>query len=229
MHLKHLLLLAALLLLPVMALKAQDSLRHEVLIETSMGNIRVALYNETPRHRANFLRLVGEGFYDGVLFHRVIEKFMIQAGDSASRHAEPGQQLGDSPEGYTVPAEIRYPQLFHKRGALAAAREGDQVNPERASSASQFYIVYGRRFTDEGLDKVQERLNASTDGQVVLTPEIREAYKAKGGTPHLDGQYTVFGEVLEGLDVVRDIQWVETDPNDRPLQDVRIIRMTVVK
>lgn len=209
--------------------QAQDTLRHEVLIETDMGNIRVALYNETPLHRDNFLRLVGEGFYDGVLFHRVIEKFMVQAGDSATRHAQPGEQLGDTPETYTVPAEIHYPQIFHKRGALAAAREGDAVNPERASSASQFYIVYGHRFTEEMLDKVQQRLDQSTNGQITLTKEAREYYKTKGGTPHLDGQYTVFGEVLEGIDVVRDIQWVETDKNDRPLKDVRILRMTVVK
>lgn len=206
-----------------------DTVRHEVLLETNKGNIKVVLYNETPKHRDNFLRLVRSGFYDGLLFHRVIDKFMIQTGDSASRHAAPGALLGDSPEGYTVPQEICFPKLFHKRGALGAAREGDDVNPERASSASQFYISYGRRFNDEMLDKVQQRLTETTKGQVVLPPEVREAYKTCGGVPHLDGQYTVFGEVIEGIDTVRDIEWVETDSNDRPIEDVRIIRATVVR
>lgn len=207
---------------------AQDTLRHEVLMETSMGNIRLALYNETPLHRDNFIKNVREGVYDGLLFHRVISSFMIQGGDTASRNAAPGQQLGDTEESYSIPAEIRYPQLFHKRGALAAAREGDNVNPERRSSATQFYIVYGRRFTDEMLDKVQERLDG-VKGGVTLTPEVREVYRQKGGTPHLDGLYTVFGEVLEGMDVVREIQWVETDSNNRPVEDVRIIKATVVR
>lgn len=207
---------------------AQDTLRHEVLLETTMGNIRVVLNNETPLHRDNFLKNVRAGIYDGVLFHRVISSFMIQAGDTASRHAQPGQQLGDTEEAYTIPAEIRYPQLFHKRGALAAAREGDSVNPERRSSSLQFYIVYGRRFTDGMLDRTQERLYR-VPGGVTLTPEVRETYKKVGGTPHLDGQYTVFGEVVEGLDVVRDIQWVETDENDRPVEDVRIKKAVVVK
>lgn len=207
---------------------AQDTLRHEVLMETSMGNIRLALYNETPLHRDNFIKNVREGVYDGLLFHRVISSFMIQGGDTASRNAAPGQQLGDTEESYSIPAEIRYPQLFHKRGALAAAREGDNVNPERRSSATQFYIVYGRRFTDEMLDKVQERLDG-VKGGVTLTPEVREVYRQRGGTPHLDGLYTVFGEVLEGMDVVREIQWVETDSNNRPVEDVRIIKATVVR
>ena len=207
---------------------AQDTLRHEVLMETSMGNIRLALYNETPLHRDNFIKNVREGVYDGLLFHRVISSFMIQGGDTASRNAAPGQQLGDTEEAYSIPAAIRYPQLFHKRGALAAAREGDNVNPERRSSATQFYIVYGRRFTDEMLDKVQERLDG-VKGGVTLTPEVCEVYRQKGGTPHLDGLYTVFGEVLEGMDVVREIQWVETDSNNRPVEDVRIIKATVVR
>lgn len=193
-----------------------------------MGNIRLALYNETPLHRDNFIKNVREGVYDGLLFHRVISSFMIQGGDTASRNAAPGQQLGDTEESYSIPAEIRYPQLFHKRGALAAAREGDNVNPERRSSSTQFYIVYGRRFTDEMLDKVQERLDG-VKGGVTLTPEVREVYRQKGGTPHLDGLYTVFGEVLEGMDVVREIQWVETDSNNRPVEDVRIIKATVVR
>lgn len=212
-----------------MRAQTPDTIRHEVLLETTMGNIRIALYNETPKHRDNFIKLVKEGFYDGLLFHRVIDRFMIQAGDSASRHAAPGQLLGDSPESYKVPAEIKFPALFHKRGAVAAARESDSVNPERASSASQFYIVYGRRFNDSMLDEAQLKLDRSTGGKVKLTPEVRETYKRIGGTPNLDGQYTVFGEVIEGIDTVKDIEWVETDKNDRPVEDVRIIRATVVK
>lgn len=209
--------------------QTSDTLRHEVLLETTKGNIRIALYNETPQHRDNFIKLVKEGFYDGLLFHRVIDRFMIQTGDSASRHAAPGQMLGDSPESYKIPAEIRYPALFHKRGAVAAARESDNVNPDRESSASQFYIVYGRRFNDSMLDDVQLRLDKNTGGAVKLTPEIREAYKRFGGTPHLDGQYTVFGEVTEGIDTVENIEWAETDKNDRPVEDIRIIRATVIK
>ncbi len=209
--------------------QTSDTLRHEVLLETTKGNIRIALYNETPQHRDNFIKLVKEGFYDGLLFHRVIDRFMIQTGDSASRHAAPGQMLGDSPESYKIPAEIRYPALFHKRGAVAAARESDNVNPDRESSASQFYIVYGRRFNDSMLDDVQLRLDKNTGGTVKLTPEIREAYKRFGGTPHLDGQYTVFGEVTEGIDTVENIEWAETDKNDRPVEDIRIIRATVIK
>ncbi|MBQ8047167.1 MAG: peptidylprolyl isomerase [Prevotella sp.] len=201
----------------------------QVLLETTMGNIRVMLYDETSLHRDNFLKLVREGYYDGNLFHRVIYNFMIQSGDSTSRHAQPEQLLGLYSPGYQIPAEICYPKLFHKRGALAAAREPDEVNPERASSASQFYIVYGKRFNDEMLDEQQDRLDKQTDGCVKLTPEVREAYKKVGGTPHLDGQYTVFGEVVEGLDIVKSIDWVQTDDNARPLEDVRIIRATIVE
>lgn len=209
--------------------QTQDSTRHEVLLETTKGNIRIALYNETPLHRDNFIRLVKTGFYDGLLFHRVIMSFMVQTGDSASRHAKPGQLLGDTPESYKIPAEIKYPSLFHKRGAVAAARESDKVNPEKASSASQFYIVYGRRFSDQMLDDAQKQLDRQTGGTVKLTQGIREVYKKQGGTPHLDGQYTVFGEVVEGLDVVNSIQWVDTDENGRPKDDIKIIRATVVK
>lgn len=207
----------------------QDSLRHEVLIETSMGNIRLQLYNETPLHRDNFLQLVRSGYYDGNLFHRVIQNFMIQTGDSTTRHAASGAEVGAWSPAYELPAEICFPQLFHKRGALAAAREGDNVNPERRSSASQFYIVYGQRFTEQMLDRVQQRLDSATAGRVVLTPQLRRVYSEQGGTPHLDGQYTVFGEVVEGMDVVKQIQWVETDGRDRPLQDVRIVRATVLR
>lgn len=206
-----------------------DTARHEILLETSKGNIRIALYNETPQHRDNILKLVRQGYYDGLLFHRVIYNFMIQTGDSASRNAKAGQLLGDSPESYKIPAEIRYPALFHKCGAVGAARESDTDNPERASSSSQFYIIYGRRFNDTMLDEQQRRLDKQTGGTVKLTPEVREVYKATGGAPHLDGQYTVFGEVMEGLDVVKEIEWVDTDDNARPKEDIRIIRATVVK
>lgn len=208
---------------------AQDSLRHEVLFETNKGNIRIALYNETPLHRDNFLKNVREGLYDGLLFHRVISKFMIQTGDTASRHAQPGQFLGETAETYTVPAEFRCPKIYHKRGAVAAAREGDADNPERNSSMCQFYIVYGIRYSDAMLDRTQQKLDVATGGKVKLTPEMRETYKTLGGTPHLDGQYTVFGEVTEGMDVVEAIQGVQTDANARPLEDIRIIKATVVK
>lgn len=224
-----LVLLQVLLLLPHAIAQPQDTTRHEVMLETTKGNIRIALYNETPLHRDNFIKLVKQGFYDGLLFHRVISSFMIQTGDSASRNARPGQMLGDSPESYKIPAEIRYPQLFHKRGAVAAARESDNVNPERASSASQFYIVYGRRFNDAMLDKSQAELDKNTGGKIKLTEEVRNTYKTQGGTPHLDGQYTVFGEIVEGLDIVNEIQWAETDSYARPKEDIKIIRATLLK
>ena len=201
----------------------------EVLLETSMGNIRVVLYNETPQHRDNFLKLVDEGFYDGNLWHRVIFNFMIQTGDSTTRHAQPGATVGLHSPDYTIPAEIVYPKYFHKRGALAAAREGDAENPERASSASQFYIVYGTTYSSLSLDKFQERIDQATDGKYKMTEEIRDHYRKYGGTPHLDGQYTVFGEVVEGMDVVKKIQMVQTDDYARPVDDVKIIKATVVK
>ena len=206
-----------------------DSLRHEVLLNTSKGDIRIVLYNETPVHTENFIKNVRSGYYDGVLFHRVISNFMIQTGDSASRHAMPGQMLGETDEAYSLPAEIRFPQLYHKRGAVAAARESDNVNPERRSSMAQFYIVWGNRFSDASFEVAQQKLDQRTGGQVQLTPEIRQTYRTLGGTPHLDGQYTVFGEVIEGLDIVDQIQGVATDDNDRPLEDVKIIKATVIR
>ena len=205
-------------------LTPEDKTKNAVL-ETTLGTIELKLYDSTPLHRDNFRALVKEGAYDSLLFHRVIRDFMIQGGDPDSKHAEPGALLGEGDRNYTVPAEFRLEEgIFHQRGVLAAAREGDDVNPDQRSSAMQFYIVWGRVFDDEGLDKVQARLDARTDGRVQLTPEMREVYKTAGGTPHLDGQYTVFGEVVSGLDVVDAIQQIPTDENDRPLTDVRILR-----
>lgn len=222
--------LLGLLLTIALSVSAQTSEpRHEILLETDSGNVRIALYNETPQHRDNILRLVEAHAYDGVLFHRVISNFMVQTGDLGSIGAPQGKLLGDTPEKYSVPAEIRFPQLFHKRGAVAAAREGDDVNPERRSSATQFYIVWGRQWDDASLDKLQQRIDQMTQGTVKLTPEIREVYKTLGGTPHLDGSYTVFGEVVEGLEVVGRIEKAATDEHDRPLKDIRVVRATVVK
>lgn len=196
-----------------------------VVMETNKGNIELRLYDATPLHRDNFKNLVEEGAFDSLLFHRVIKNFMIQGGDPDSKHAEPGVLLGEGDRPYTIPAEFRLEEgIFHRRGALAAAREGDDVNPEQRSSAMQFYIVWGKVFNDEQLDYVQKRIDNYTDGRVNLTPEMREVYKTIGGTPHLDGQYTVFGEVVSGLDVVDAIQQSATDTNDRPLEDVRILR-----
>lgn len=201
----------------------------EVLFETTAGNIRIALFDDTPQHRDNFLNNVKEHVYDSLLFHRVIKNFMVQCGDLHSKHAKPGQQLGYGDYNYTVEAEFRLPKLYHRRGMVAMAREGDRVNPERRSSACQFYIVWGQVCSDARLEKVQERLDAATQGQVKLTPEMIEVYKTIGGTPHLDGQYTVFGEVVEGLDVVDRIQQQAVDENDRPLEDIRVLRATVTK
>ncbi len=251
---------------------ATDTLT-QVELKTSLGDIVVALYNETPKHRDNFIKLVNDGYYDGVLFHRVIKDFMVQTGDGNSKTATPGQMLGDGDPGYTIPAEFVYPKYFHKRGALAAARTGDQVNPERASSGSQFYIVTGKLYSsselemmksrladgkkqgifqklamqhrDEiikmqstqdtaGLQALQEKLIAQTEAEYAndpfrLTDQQMDAYTTVGGTPHLDGQYTVFGEVVKGMDVVDAIQNVKTGANDRPEEDVKIIKATIIK
>ena len=201
----------------------------EVLFETTAGNIRIALYDETPLTRDNFLKITKMGIYDSLLIHRVIKDFMIQSGDTNSKHAKPGQLLGTGDFDYTTEAEFRLPQIFHRRGVVAMAREGDKENPECRSSACQFYIVWGKIFDDKRLAKVQERLDSATQGTVKLTPEMMETYKTIGGTPHLDGQYTVFGEVVEGMDVIEKIQGVETDKNDRPLEDIRILKATVTK
>ena len=208
--------------------KKKDT-RQRVLLETSKGNITVALSDLTPLHRDNFLKLSREGYFDGLLFHRVIESFMIQCGDPDSRNAEAGKMLGDGGPDYTLPAEIAYPELHHFRGALAAAREGDDVNPERRSSGSQFYIVWGKTCSSDMLSKAQAHLNEMTDGEVQLTPDVRADYETRGGVPALDGQYTVFGEVVDGLKIVKEIQKVDTDKNDRPLSDVKILKATVLE
>ena len=197
-----------------------------IRMETSLGDIRLRLYDETVLHRENMLKLVREGFYNGVLFHRVIQDFMIQAGDPNSRLAGEGTLLGDGDTGYTLKAEI-LPGNFHKRGALAAAREGDDVNPEKNSSGSQFYIVEGKVFSPEELTALVDRINRNRQTKLVLSPEQVEAYTTIGGSPHLDGEYTVFGEVIEGMEVVKQISEQPTDENDRPLTDVVIQRMEV--
>lgn len=243
-----------------------------VEIKTSEGDITLRLYGDTPKHRDNFLKLVKEGFYDGVLFHRVINQFMVQTGDPDSKNAPAGKMLGSGDPGYTLEAEFVYPKYFHKRGALAAARQGDQVNPERRSSGSQFYIVTGKVYNDStlkqlerqmgmmqqqqifnelvaqykdtimslrrnrdqaGLQVLQDELLGKTEKKaaenpVTLTAEQREAYAAVGGSPHLDGQYTVFGEVVSGMEVVDKIEKAETDGNDRPLADIKIISAKVL-
>lgn len=201
----------------------------EVLFETTEGNIRIALYDETPLHRDNFLKLTRMHVYDSLLFHRVIKNFMIQSGDTNSKNAKPGQRLGTGDFDYTQEPEFRLPQIIHRRGCVAMAREPDAVNPDMRSSACQFYIVWGKRFSSAEIEKAQERLDTMTHGHVKLTPEMIKVYKSVGGTPYLDGQYTVFGEVTEGLDVVERIQKAETDEFDRPFEDIRILRATVTK
>jgi len=247
----------------------------KVKIKTSMGDITIVLYNETPLHQKNFVKLVNEKFYDGVLFHRVIKQFMIQAGDPDSKTASKGQPLGSGGPGYTIPAEFNT-KFFHKKGALSAARLGDQQNPQKQSSGSQFYIVQGTTYDDKMLNqmdaqyesqafmpyirqylnenpaemsKVQEKQNTGDqDGLQKLIdgitakckaehPEIiprklsekqKEVYKSVGGTPQLDGNYTVFGEVTEGLEIIDKIATVATDRSDRPVEDVKIISMEVL-
>lgn len=198
--------------------------RSVVRIETTQGVVRVALLDDTPKHRDNFLKLVEKGLYDGTLFHRVIKDFMIQGGDPDSRGAEKGKLLGEGDVGYTLPSEFQLPYYYHLRGALAAAREGDSVNPEMRSSGCQFYIVWGQKFGPASLKKQRARLEESG---IEMTAQMYEDYLQYGGTPHLDGTYTVFGEVIEGLEVVGKIQAVATDSNDRPLEDVVVLKMEV--
>lgn len=242
----------------------------KVRIQTTLGDITVRLYDETPLHRDNFVKLAKEGYYDGTLFHRVIKDFMIQGGDPDSKGAPAGKMLGVGGPDYTIEAEIKS-GLYHKRGALAAARQGDEVNPERRSSGSQFYIVWGqvynegqlRQFSKQmemqqmqtvfnalakehhdeimqmrrernraGLQELQEKLAAEAEAQVKaqgagMTDEQRAIYSTVGGTPHLDGQYTVFGEVEEGLDVVEMIQQTATARGDRPVDDIEMRVMVI--
>lgn len=238
-------------------------------IATTAGDIKIRLYDDTPLHRDNFLKLAEEGYYDGVLFHRVINDFMVQTGDPESKEAAPGAMLGAGGPGYTVPAEIVYPKHYHKYGALAAARTGDDMNPERKSSGSQFYIVTGKKYLPQqlsrmeqasvqkqlqsyfmelqrqkmdtirqlrlakdsvGLENLRQELIKETEANVkpvTMTEEQVRDYTTIGGTPHLDGQYTVFGEVLEGMETVEKIQNAATDGHDRPVEDVRIISIKV--
>ena len=194
-----------------------------VLIDTDMGKVKVKLFNDTPKHRDNFIKNVNEKLYDGLLFHRVIKQFMIQAGDVNSKDAPMDKHLGDGDLDYTIPAEIVYPKYFHKAGMLCAARTGDDVNPERASSATQFYIVTGKFFTEMELEKMEKEKN------ITLTPEQKHAYMLEGGAPHLDGKYTIFGEVISGMKTVMKIQLVETNEDDRPLKNIKIKSVKIVK
>lgn len=250
-----------------------DTTSAKIEVATTAGNFTILLYGDTPKHRDNFLKLVKEGYYNGTLFHRVIKDFMIQAGDPDSRNAAPGQHLGAGGPDYKIDAEIVYPKHFHKRGALAAARQGDQVNPLKQSSGSQFYVVTGRKVSEgemaqlenslknkqlqrifnnlalahrdsiiamqrngdsAGLKALQDTLikqteaEAAKQGTPAVTDEMRQAYTTVGGAPHLDGDYTVFGEVVFGMDVIEKIEKAETDRADRPKEDVRIISMKVL-
>ncbi len=246
-----------------------------VVIETDLGTMKVKLYNETPKHRDNFLKLANEGFYNDLLFHRVIKEFMIQGGDPDSKGAPAGKQLGAGEHGERIPAEFHYPQLIHKKGALAAARMGDQMNPEKMSSGCQFYIVQGKTYSDkeitrmednmkqqammrkfnelkkdhmgeirilmqtqnrEGIQELQNKLIKECEDYVAAHPEeckmsdeVKKIYKEVGGTPFLDGEYTVFGEVIEGLDIIDKIAAVETAPGDRPVKDVKMTKVYVEK
>ena len=247
----------------------------QILMKTSLGDIKLKLYNETPQHRDNFIKLVKEGQYNGLLFHRVIKDFMVQGGDVTSKDAPMSKQLGAGGLGYTVPAEFVYPKYFHKKGALSAARTGDEVNPEKESSASQFYIVTGKVYKDAELAQMEKqkegrlkqsifaRLQKENSAKIKaayqsgdkaelaiirdtlvgktemeaekrkdetkLTPEQREAYKTIGGVPFLDNEYTVYGEVTEGLDVVDAIQNVKTNRQDRPLENVVIESVSIIE
>jgi len=244
----------------------------KLLISTDLGDIEIILYDKTPLHRDNFLKLVKENYYDGMLFHRVISDFMIQTGDPGSKNAAQGAHLGNGGPGYTIPAEF-VPEYLHKKGAVAAARQPDNINPEKESSGSQFYIVQGKVFSDKELDKMENKINQARKNsyftqyitrednsaikhrldslkikkdneslnrelQTVLlnmekemrqkglvfsfSPKQREIYKTVGGAPHLDGGYTVFGEVVSGLDIVEKISDVETDKGDRPVKDIHL-------
>lgn len=196
----------------------------KVLITTEYGDIKLVLYNETPKHRDNFIKLVKESFYDSLLFHRVMQNFMIQGGDPESKNAKPGIMLGNGGPGYTIPAEFDT-NLIHKKGALAAARQPDNVNPKKESSGSQFYIVQGKRFEKEEIDK----FNSRKGNPIKYTDEQYKLYEELGGYPPLDMEYTVFGEVIEGLEVIDKIAAVQTDRRNRPKEDVKMTMKIVRK
>jgi peptidyl-prolyl cis-trans isomerase B (cyclophilin B) len=201
----------------------KGDLTKDVELVTTKGTLVIRLSDSTPLHRNNFIKLVNQHFYDGILFHRVMSQFMVQTGDPKSKNAKPGEALGQGGPGYAVPAEIK-PYLFHKKGALAAARTPDEINPTRESNGSQFYLVHGRVYSDEELNSVETRLNG------YKIPEAhREVYKTIGGTPSLDQKYTVFGEVIKGISVIDSIAAVTTGERNRPVEDVRIIKATLIK
>ena len=257
-----------------MATNAQSKEKETiVVVTTDYGKMRIKLYNETPQHRDNFIKLINEGFYNDLLFHRVIKDFMIQGGDPQSKDAPASKQLGSGDVGYTIPAEFVFPKYYHKKGALAAARQGDQVNPQKRSSGCQFYIVQGRKMTDQeldnmernlqnkvkearfyeiaatktdqiqklqsandqaGLQKLQTEILAQIDRELdnkeplKLSAQMRHDYKTIGGTAFLDNEYTVFGEVIEGLEVIDKIAVVKTRPGDRPEEDLKM-KITIEK
>lgn len=250
-----------------------DNGRTKVEFKTTMGDFTVELYNETPKHRDNFIKLVTDSFYNGVLFHRVIRNFMIQTGDPDSKNAAPDAMLGTGGPGYNIEAEIVYPQFFHKKGALAAARQADEVNPERESSGSQFYIVTGRKYSQAQLNQMQAQISNMRIQQILdslVAPYRKEIMKLRmakdtaaldklsnelitkakaeyekepfsfsdnqaktyttiGGAPHLDGQYTVFGEIIDGMATVEAIENSPTGRADRPTKDIKIISANIVK
>lgn len=209
---------------------AADTTQHEVVMETTMGTIVLRLYNDTPLHRDNFLDRVRTGYYNGCTFQRVIRNFMIQAGNPQARHVSAGDTMQYDVE-RRVPAEIRYPAHYHRRGQLCAAREGDDTNPEFASSSHDFYITWGRNFSPRQMEYYADQLRREGRAYVIPDSVMQQNYIKYGGVPHLDGGYTVFGEVIEGLDVVDRIQQtpVDHDHGDRPLEDVVILRATIRK
>ena len=213
-------LLTALGLLLSVSLFAQKPIYHYINIQTDKGDCLLRLYNETPKHRDNFIKLTKEGYFDGLLFHRVINHFMVQSGDPDSRTATAGQALGEGSPDYKIPSEIQ-DGLFHKKGTIGAARDD---NPEKASSASQFYLVQGKVFSQAGLDSLE---NGRRKGKKFSAAQ-RAAYTTIGGTPHLDDNYTVFGELVNGIPTIETIAVVKTDERDRPLEDVKVVKMTLL-